>query len=596
MKKVYVTTFTAAALLLAACGGGNNNDGQVTGGNNNAGGDTQGSATTVTENTSPYEDFLVIDVFSSRANYQGIQTGFFAQRVRERFNMELNIIAPNVAGGGDMLFQTRSTAGNLGDIVITGSGGGTFGELVTGGLLLDMEPYMGNATNLDNFTLGIMNLNDPVGGGIFGVPMEMSNQHPSSPMEGLEPTFGPYIRWDLYAELGYPQIPSFMDLLDVLEDMQNLGDVTETGQPIYALSLFPDWDGNIMTLGKQPANLYGYDEVGFVLLKADGSHTTHMLAEDSWYIEALRFFNAAFRRGILDPESATQTWTDLFTKYQNGQVLFSFWPWLGQSAFNSNDNLEAGKGFMFAPVEDMRVFSFGASPYGNDTFVGVGRSTTDPQRMVDFVDWLYSPEGIDISGTGMGASAGPEGLTWEMVDGEPVLTDFGVRSIMNNEEVPVPAEWGGGTFDNGISQLNFPAVIATDINPNTGFPYDLALWPSVQRDFGSNPVTVDWREHMGAMNTMDFLKNNDRLLVAPGSSFITPEETMEITTLRGMIGNVIAPTSWRMVYANTEEEFDALLEEMLDRAMGLGYEEVLEVDFENARNWAQARIDAVNRH
>ena len=30
--------------------------------------------------------------------------------VKDKFNMELNIIAPNVAGGGDTLFQTRSAA------------------------------------------------------------------------------------------------------------------------------------------------------------------------------------------------------------------------------------------------------------------------------------------------------------------------------------------------------------------------------------------------------------------------------------------------------------------------------------------------------
>ena len=56
------------------------------------------------------DEFITVDVFDTLANYQGIQSGWFAKVVKDKFNMELNIIAPNVAGGGDTLFQTRSAA------------------------------------------------------------------------------------------------------------------------------------------------------------------------------------------------------------------------------------------------------------------------------------------------------------------------------------------------------------------------------------------------------------------------------------------------------------------------------------------------------
>ena len=62
----------------------------------------------------PYEEFLVIDVFDTLANYQGIQSGWFAKIVKDKFNMELNIISRNVSGGGDTLFDTRAAAENLG--------------------------------------------------------------------------------------------------------------------------------------------------------------------------------------------------------------------------------------------------------------------------------------------------------------------------------------------------------------------------------------------------------------------------------------------------------------------------------------------------
>ena len=42
---------------------------------------------------------LTIDIYDAAANYHGIQTGWFAKVVKDRFNIELNIIAPQVIGG-----------------------------------------------------------------------------------------------------------------------------------------------------------------------------------------------------------------------------------------------------------------------------------------------------------------------------------------------------------------------------------------------------------------------------------------------------------------------------------------------------------------
>ena len=56
---------------------------------------------------SKYEDTITVDVFASEANYQGMQSGWYAKLVKDKFNMELNIIAPNVATS--MNVATNST-------------------------------------------------------------------------------------------------------------------------------------------------------------------------------------------------------------------------------------------------------------------------------------------------------------------------------------------------------------------------------------------------------------------------------------------------------------------------------------------------------
>ena len=84
-----------------------------------------------------YKKFITVDVYDEYANYQGLQSGWFAKVVRDRFNMELNIIAPNVAGGGDTLYQTRAATGNLGDLVLINTANGKFDEMVKSGLVMD---------------------------------------------------------------------------------------------------------------------------------------------------------------------------------------------------------------------------------------------------------------------------------------------------------------------------------------------------------------------------------------------------------------------------------------------------------------------------
>ena len=103
---------------------------------------------------------------------------------------------------------------------------------------------------------------------IYAIPSEVSSNPSTVPIEALELNYGSYLRWDIYAELGYPEISTLEDLLPVLKEMQQLVPVSDSGKPTYAFSFFKDWDSNLMMAAKQPACLYGYDEYGFLLLKA----------------------------------------------------------------------------------------------------------------------------------------------------------------------------------------------------------------------------------------------------------------------------------------------------------------------------------------
>lgn len=547
---------------------------------------------TKTEGEEKYPEFITVDVFDGLANYQGIQSGWFAKIVKDKFNMELNMISPNVAGGGDTLYQTRSAAGDLGDLIIYGADDGKLQDMVTAGLLTDMTDLIADKENLKKYQSGIDSLNGLVEEeGIYGIPSSVSELPATTPSEGLDPTFGPYLRWDAYKAVGYPQMSTLEDMLPVLKAMQDAVPTSDTGKQTYAISLFKDWDGNMMCLAKQPTCFYGYDELGFVLAKANGSDYQSIIDSDSMYTRVLKFYYDANQMGILDPESTTQNYDTLYAKYQDGQILYSPWPWLGQAAYNTTDNIAAGKGFMVSSIDDMKVFSYGCTPDGNRQCIAIGSKADNKDRLADFIDWLYSPEGIESSAAQTSKSCGPEGLTWEMKDGTATLTEFGWEAFYGGGDTVVPDEWGGGLWKDGVSALNFPAVSPADIDPNTGLAYNYTLWDSVLAK-NTTALDLDWQEQMKAKTTLEFLQNNNQLLVAPGSSYITPAEDSEITTLRGQCKAIIIEYSWKMVYATSDDEFNSLLKEMQDTVNGLGYDQVLAVDMQNAKDQNTARLAA----
>ena len=178
----------------------------------------------------------------------------------------------------------------------------------------------------------------------------------------------------------------------------------------------------------------------------------------------------------------------------------------------------------------------------------VGSQTKDPQRMVDFINWLYSPEGIEASSAQSGGNCGPEGLTWEMKDGKPVLTDFGVKAFVDiDESLKVPDEWGSGTWKDGVSALNFKANGIVDTDPDTGICYNYQRWD-------------------------DYLEKTSTKLNS------TPEYSTDISTIKEQCKQTIVADSWQMVFAKNEAEFNKILKDMQDTVKGLGYDQVFEVD------------------
>ena len=92
-------------------------------------------------------ELLTIDVYDDAANLNGLQTGWFAKLIKDKFNIELNIIASQVIG--NTIYATRSQEGNLGDILVVDKS--KFPEIVEAGLAKDISDKLPECENIMKF-------------------------------------------------------------------------------------------------------------------------------------------------------------------------------------------------------------------------------------------------------------------------------------------------------------------------------------------------------------------------------------------------------------------------------------------------------------
>jgi len=523
------------------------------------------------------EELLRLDFFAEGANYQGIQSGWYGNIIKEKFNIELNIIAPNVTGGGDALYQTRSAAGNIGDLIDLPYD--QMRSAVQAGLVLDVSSYMENTTYLKEYLDAAKAFSEDWGvDGIYAFPTNASLDSPLVPaqIKANAPEYGAYLRWDYYYELGAPKIKDLDQMLDVLKQMQDNHPLTDSGKKTYAFSLFPDWDGIGMKTVNEIVKVLGYpvgNERAFVVSTLDGQQY-ELLDNEGPYYRGLKMYFQANQMGMVDPDSPSQNFDNVNAKVADGNVLYTWFP---MTDYNTPENLAQGKGQIFVPVEEMKVGNLGHSVYGQGGVLAIGSNVKDPERVVKFLDWMASPENAML------VHAGPEGLVWEEVDGKPVLTEFGLSSAMGEmANTPVPAEWGGGTFRDGSARYEafIPYSMAT--HPEYDEPYEPTMWSSSLKN-SRTLVNEQWTEVFGYDWPLEYVQANDQLAVLPGNPWRAPADSSDIATMRSQLAKLLTDTSWRMVFAADEAEFNALWEAMKAQMEGFGYREVVEVDKQNVQ-------------
>lgn len=527
-----------------------------------------------------HEKELTLEVYDKAANYQGLQTGWFGKILKDNFNLVLNIIAPQVSGDGDALYQTRTAAGKLGDIVVLDNA--DILECVDVGLIADISGEIQNYPNLMKYWEQIEQFNANLGeeGGVYAIPCEMNTNGPTVYMNETAGVM-PRIPWDFYSEQGAPDLKTADDLLDVLQKMQEAHPTNEAGDPAYGITLWKDWDNTSMENVNQITKWYGQEVNGSVLIGADNT-IMPLTDKNGAYYKMLKFLFQANQRGIIDPDSATQDWNSACDKMKQKRTYLTWNNWMNGFT-NSPEIGEKGSNYMGIPIADMNLFQTSDFYYGDGRVFGIGAHVDEETkaRILEYFDWLASPEGCVVQ------HAGTEGLIYTVnEDGTYTLTEEGFNRFTS--EIMIPEEDGGGNWNDGNNQVNQWIVQDVEINPLNGEPYSTNLWSS-SIEKNNTKTTKEWVEKFGAENEVKYMEENGLMKPVASVNMVLDIDTTDIGLIRSQCKTIVCDTSWQAVFAADEAAFDALWDDMCTQLEGFGWNDLVEFDTAKYQPVVEAR-------
>lgn len=384
----------------------------------------------------------------------------------------------------------------------------------------------------------------------------------------------PLLQWDAYKQIGMPKIETLEDYLDVVEEMVALKPKTANGEKVYGFSLFSDWDKYTALEVSTLSFFYGIDtEYVSHLMETNilTKESTSILDENSFYKRALKFYFDANQRGLLDPDSATQTFSNVDAKYSAGRVMFSYFSWMTGSyntpASGNVDNAEAPDGYASVLASDMKLYDAPDQTIGRNWYFAISKDCKDIERACEFLNWLYDPEVNEF------LNNGPEGSIWEnSASGEPQIIDPAGWEVVDKKTEPIMPTEGGGALQDGVYPFNTLGIQSSTVMDD-GFTISYRYWPTT---LTRNPtlMKLEVNKLLGAETLGEYVTKNNMVAKSTQAVNMIPPISDEMEMTVSQIGEVVKKYSWQMIFAKDEKEFNSLWEKLVSESKGLGADDI----------------------
>ena len=517
------------------------------------------------------EKTVTLTVYNQLANYSGEQQGWAADVMLDKFNVKLNIVPES-----DGTFQTRMESGNLGDIIIWGSNPDQYEQAVKKGLLFDMEeddmltqyaPYVAkNYTDALNTNRELTSkiTEDENNKTLYGWGTDVAAS--SDDHAAFFYTWD--VRWDLYKKLGCPKVKNMDDMLDLLVKMQKEDPTDDAGNKTYAVSLWPDWDDSMVMYVKATATCYyGYDELGIGVYDPQTGDYHDALEENGPYLEMLKFYNKLYQKGLVDPDSMTQTYDQMSEKVVNGGVLFSIFNYSGSLGFNTDAHLSKGEYMYCMKPDDATPAVYGLSTLGGTYKTAIGAQCEYPELAMEVLNYWATPEGR------LTYAYGPKDECWYYdEEGYTRFTDLGLACTKN---LKTQMTGHGGTFADGQLQMAACTYALDSVNPESkvGEKFNKTSWVKEQDTGAKYEIQQQWQDFTGCKSLDDYMEKDGKYVVQPGTDFLPESKDDDLRTKWSQTTGDIKQYSWNAIYAKDDATFNKIVDKMIKSAKGHGYEE-----------------------
>jgi len=528
-----------------------------------------------------YREPITLTVFSQVANFAGEQTGWFAKELKDRFNVTLKFISSNVDPNA---FTAGVSAEELGDIICWGDMGEQFNTAIRAELVMDLDEIdMTPYTNLNQyFTQAMAKVRDYCNtnlemdgnyGWAFGVAAE-----DGAWAELLDPTYALQIRYDVWEKAGKPALTTLEDLPAFMEKLVAVHPTAENGEKVYAYGGFGDWEDCVMKFTWDLMTFYGYKEADFLGVNYATGDIVNPLEEGSLYYRALKVNNEMYRKGLFDPESVSQNFDTYSQKLTNGRYLMALWGWIIGN-YNNAERAAEKVGFQTFVIEDSAPQQLTISSAGGNRAWSIGANCQYPERALEVLDWLCTEEGTIIQ------NYGPKGLCWDYDEnGIPYMTEFGWEATEKKSETQMPAENGGGTFQDGESKFNHNLLTVEQMVPGKTYSYYNKGWPCYAERYNT-ALQKAWSENYanGYTSGIQLYRETGKYSLVNSAviAYQLPEMSQANKEARALFAPVMKQGSWNCVYAADEAEFDKLWNEMVQKCKDYGYDAYVEEKIEH---------------
>ena len=268
-------------------------------------------------------------------------------------------------------------------------------------------------------------------GKLYAINMH-SGQDSSSP-DGVATSW--LVRWDLYKQLGCPELKSLDDMLKLLTDMKGLEPENADGRETYGLGYFlgESW-GHVMIDRAYIFDTGMCNSAGCEAVYTD-IHDERVLPRltdpDGTYWKSLQFLNKAYLANVLDPESATMKLMTVTEKAD--QQRYHAFPQNFFAEANSQLLSQPGnKGYvpLIIHAEPRGAWTNTVMSIGSQAVAYLSNKTKYAKNILQMLDYLSTEEGQILLRFGI------EGVDWEWNEkGEGVMIGEALEAYKNKTSI-----------------------------------------------------------------------------------------------------------------------------------------------------------------